>query len=197
VDAQQPSSVVYASLGSLRQIGIHELIELGWGLVNSRRPFLWVLRPNLVRGSETTELLRGELQEEIRKNGRVVSWAPQQDVLKHPAIGAFLTHCGWNSTLESVAEGVPMICRPLGGDQMGNARYVCYQWKVGVMLAEAESPVRRGDVQVAVERVLGQQEGQEIRKRMRDLKNAAAQCTSKGGSTDVTLQRLVNFIVSP
>jgi UDP-glucosyltransferase BX8/BX9 len=57
-------------------------------------------------------------------------------------------------TLQSVAEGVPMICRPLGGDQMGNARYVCYQWKVGVMLAEAESPLTRGDVQVGVEGVM-------------------------------------------
>ncbi|CAL4956088.1 unnamed protein product [Urochloa decumbens] len=196
LDAQPPGSVIYVSLGSLMSIDAHELTEIAWGLVASRRPFLWVIRPGLVRGCETSELPI-ELQEEIRDRGRMVSWAPQQEVLKHPAVGAFLTHCGWNSTLESILEGVPMICRPLGGDQLCNARYVCEVWKVGFRMVEVENQLTRGDVQVAIEKMMGQKEGDEIRERMRDLRDAAAKCTSKGGPTDVSLQRLVGFIVSP
>ncbi|TVU25602.1 hypothetical protein EJB05_28104, partial [Eragrostis curvula] len=195
IPVQEPGSVVFVSLGSLLAIDSHELTEMAWGLVDSKRPFLWVVRPNLVQGSDTSELPR-ELQEEIGHSGRTVSWAPQQDVLKHPAVGAFLTHCGWNSTLESISEGVPMICRPLVGDQLGTARYVCDVWKVGVRVAEAEDPLKRRDVQLAIERVMGHREGQDIRERMRDLMNAAAESTSEGGSTNASLQRLVDFIVS-
>ncbi|KAL6592916.1 hypothetical protein ACP70R_049212 [Stipagrostis hirtigluma subsp. patula] len=196
LDAQAPNSVLYVSLGSLMGIDMLEFMELAWGLANSNRPFLWVVRPRLVHGCESNELPI-KLQEETRDRGRVVSWAPQQEVLRHPAVGAFLTHCGWNSTLESISEGVPMICRPLAGDQLGTARYVCDVWKVGVRVAEAENQVNRRDVQVAIDLLMGQKEGEEIRERMRELKNAAAKCISNGGSTDASMQRLVDFIVSP
>ncbi|OEL17323.1 DIMBOA UDP-glucosyltransferase BX8 [Dichanthelium oligosanthes] len=195
LDAQPPGSVIYASLGSLMSIDVHELTEMAWGLAGSKHPFLWVVRQGLVHGCEFSEV-SNELQEEIRDRGRIVSWAPQQEVLKHPAMGAFLTHCGWNSTLESILEGVPMICRPLGGDQLCNARYVCEVWKVGIRVVEVENQLTRGDVQVAIERLMGQNEGEEVRERMIDLRDAAAKCTSKGESTDVSLQRLVDFIVS-
>ncbi|TKW09118.1 hypothetical protein SEVIR_6G072200v4 [Setaria viridis] len=196
LDAQPPSSVIYVSFGSLVSIDAHELTEMAWGLAGSKRSFLWVVRPRLVRGCESSEL-PAELREEVRGRGRIVSWAPQQEVLKHPAVGAFLTHCGWNSTLESILGGVPMICRPLGGDQLCNARYVCQVWKVGVRLVEVENQLTRGDVQLAVERLMGREEGDRIRERIRDLRDAAVKCTSKGGSTDASLQRLVDFIVSP
>ncbi|MDN4175901.1 hypothetical protein QWY28_23335, partial [Nocardioides sp. SOB77] len=98
--------------------------ELAWGLAASKRPFLWVVRPTLIRGYESGQLPDG-LDEQIRDHGRLVSWAPQVEVLAHPAVGAFITHSGWNSTVEAVSEGVPMICLPLHGDQFSNARYVC------------------------------------------------------------------------
>ncbi|CAN6362897.1 unnamed protein product [Urochloa humidicola] len=196
LDLQPHGSVIYVSFGSLMSIDAHELTEIAWGLAGSRRPFLWVIRPALVRGCEFSEL-SNELQEQIRDRGRLLNWAPQQEVLKHPAVGAFLTHCGWNSTLESILEGVPMICRPLGGDQLCNARYVCDVWKVGVRVVEVENQLTRGDVQVAIQKMMDQEKGNEIRERMRNLRDAAAKCTSKGGSTDASLQRLVDFIVSP
>ncbi|CAO2187403.1 unnamed protein product [Urochloa humidicola] len=193
---QPPGSVIYVSLGSLMSIDADELTEIAWGLAGSKHPFLWVIRHGLVRGCEVSELPI-ELQEEIRDRGRIVSWAPQQEVLKHPAVGAFLTHCGWNSTLESILEGVPMICRPLGGDQLCNARYVCEVWKVGVRVIEVENQLTRRDVQVAIEKMMAQKVGDEIRERMRDLRDAATQSTSKGGFTDASLQRLMDFVVSP
>ncbi|KAL6883443.1 hypothetical protein ACP4OV_010857 [Aristida adscensionis] len=198
LDTQHPGSVIYVSLGSLIAIDAGEFVEMACGLAGSKRPFLWVVRPGLVQGREFGggDLPR-QLEEEIRDRGRIVSWAPQQEVLKHLSVGAFVTHCGWNSTLESISEGVPMICRPLAGDQLGTARYVCEVWKVGVRVAEVENQLKRRDVQVAIEGVMSQNKREEIRKNMRELRDAAVKCTSKGGSTDESLQRLVDFIVSP
>ncbi|GKE35040.1 7-deoxyloganetic acid glucosyltransferase-like protein [Tanacetum coccineum] len=64
--------------------------------------------------------------------GCIVNWAPQEDVLAHRAIGGFLTHCGWNSTLESIVQGFPMICWPFYVDQLVNSRFVGEVWNVRI-----------------------------------------------------------------
>jgi UDP-glucosyltransferase BX8/BX9 len=134
LDAQARRSVLFVSLGTVAAIDAPDFVELARGLAGSKRPFLWVVQASLVRDSGG-ELPGGtELEEEIRGRGKIVPWAPQEEVLAHPAIGAFLTHNGWNSTVEVVSEGVPMICRPCFGDQPGTARYVCHMWRVGVEL---------------------------------------------------------------
>ena len=193
LDTQRPNSVLYVSFGSLVGIDTDEFLEMAWGLADSQRPFVWVVRPGLVHGCELSALPE-ELQEKIGSRGRVVSWAPQQEVLKHPSVVAFLTHCGWNSTTESISEGVPMICRPLSSDQMGTSRYVCDVWKVGVRL-EVENRLKRGDVQAAITRLMEGKEGEEVRERMKDLRHAVGKCTDEGGTSDVALQRLVDFSV--
>ncbi|GLT31408.1 hypothetical protein SLA2020_061470 [Shorea laevis] len=85
-------------------------------------------------------------------------WAPQQEVLAHPAIGAFWTHNGWNSTLESICEGVPMICMPFFMDQRVNARYVTEVWGVGVQLEKRE----RGMIERTIKGVMMEEEGEKI-----------------------------------
>ncbi|KAL6659735.1 hypothetical protein ACP70R_002564 [Stipagrostis hirtigluma subsp. patula] len=95
LDTQAPGSVVYVSFGSLAAMDPGEFLELAWGLADSKRPFLWVVRPSLIRGFESGELPEA-LQEEVRDRGMIVDWAPQDEVLAHPAICAFLTHSGWN-----------------------------------------------------------------------------------------------------
>ncbi|KAL0402909.1 UNVERIFIED_CONTAM: 7-deoxyloganetic acid glucosyl transferase [Sesamum radiatum] len=98
-----------------------QLEEFWHGLVNSGKPFLWVVPANLTAGCRiVTELIEGS----GNKRGKVVDWAPQEEVLSHPATGGFLTHGGWNSTLESIYEGVPMICWPFYADQQVNSRLV-------------------------------------------------------------------------
>ncbi|VAI92693.1 unnamed protein product [Triticum turgidum subsp. durum] len=190
LDTQRPNSVLYVSFGSLVGIDTDEFLELAWGLADSQRPFVWVVRPRLVHGCKSSTL-PDELQEKIGNRGRIVSWAPQQEVLRHPSVAAFLTHCGWNSTTESISEGVPMICRPLSGDQMGTARYVCDVWKVGVRV-EVENQLKREQVQTAITRLMDGKEGEEVRERMRDLRHVVVKCTSEGGTSDVALQRLVD-----
>ncbi|GJM99643.1 hypothetical protein PR202_ga16764 [Eleusine coracana subsp. coracana] len=124
-----PRSVLFVSLRTVAAIDAREFAELARGLAGSNRPFLWVVRPSLVRDT-SGELLHlpvnvVEEEETHGGRGRVVPWAPQDEVLAHPAVGAFLTQNGWNSTVEAVSEGVPMICCPYFGDQLGTARYVC------------------------------------------------------------------------
>ncbi|KAF3454615.1 hypothetical protein FNV43_RR05063 [Rhamnella rubrinervis] len=109
---------------------------MAWGLASSQQPFLWVVRPGLVSGLDWIELLPKGFREGVGERGCIVKWAPQQEVLAHEAVGGFWSHCGWNSTLESISEGVPMICKPCFGDQKVNARYVIHEWRVGIELED-------------------------------------------------------------
>ena len=113
LDARPPRSVLYVSLGSVAAVGRAAFEETAWGLAGSGVPFLWVVRPVSVAGAGDDEApppLPDGFGEETRGRGKVVAWAPQREVLAHAAIGAFWTHCGWNSTLESICEGGPCSC---------------------------------------------------------------------------------------
>ncbi|KAJ0102921.1 hypothetical protein Patl1_06499 [Pistacia atlantica] len=133
----------------------------------ARWPFLWVVRPGSVHGAEWLEALPRGFLEMLDGRGHIVKWAPQQEILAHPATGGFWTHNGWNSTLESICEGVPMICHPSFGDQQVIARYVSDVWRVGLHL---EKKLEKGEIERAVKRLILEDEGQEIRNRTMDLK---------------------------
>ncbi|CAF1698379.1 unnamed protein product [Brassica napus] len=154
LDKQKPSSVVYISLGSLGLMENKDMLEMARGLSNSNQPFLWVIRPGSVPGSEWTESLPEEFSKLVSERGYIVKWAPQMEVLRHRAVGGFWSHCGWNSTLESIGEGVPMICRPITGDQKVNAR------RAG----------ERNCGERVVKRLIVDEEGEDMRKRAMDLK---------------------------
>ena len=107
-----------------------QLVEFGWGLANSKHMFLWIFRPDLVVSESM--ILPPEFKLETKERGLIVSWCPQEEVLNHPLIGCFLTRCGWNSTIESVCAGVPMLCRPFFGDQQTNCKYTCNKCGIGM-----------------------------------------------------------------
>ncbi|XBI68822.1 hypothetical protein VPH35_047972 [Triticum aestivum] len=192
LDKQEVGSVLFVSFGSLASMDQEELVETAWGLANSRMPFLWVIRPDSVQGSGKIGLPDG-FEEEARDRGMVVSWAPQQEVLGHQAIGGFWTHNGWNSTLESISEGVPMICRPHFGDQMINARYVQEVWKIGFRL---EGKMDRDNIQRSVKKLFCHDQGGEMRRRANNLKDKATRCIMKGGSSQTGIDLLVNCIMT-
>nr|GEW01928.1 UDP-glycosyltransferase 76G1-like [Tanacetum cinerariifolium] len=105
LDGQAPKSVLYMSFGSVARISKLEFLEVAYALANIDFPFLWVVRPGWVEGSEWIELLPDKFLEEVGDRGRIVKWCPQNEVLAHPSIGCFWTHSGWNSTLECICEG--------------------------------------------------------------------------------------------
>ncbi|KAJ9553658.1 hypothetical protein OSB04_017703 [Centaurea solstitialis] len=131
LDKCPPKTVVYISIGSLATMTIDQLLEIWHGVANSGKPFLWVRRPGSITGGFDESSVPSELLERTKEMGCIVDWAPQEKVLAHGAIGAFFTHSGWNSTLESIVEGVPMICWPCFADQQVNSRFVGEVWKVG------------------------------------------------------------------
>jgi hypothetical protein len=192
LDKQEVDSVLYVSFGSLACIDEKELLEIAWGLANSQMPFLWVIRHNLVKSSNDVSLPDG-FKEVTHGRGMVVPWVPQQEVLRHRAIGGFWTHNGWNSTLESICEGVPMICRPQFADQMINMRYVQEVWKIGF---ELDGDLERGKIERAVKKLLCTEEGRHMRQRAKDLRNKAIKCIKEEGTSKSAIELLVNHIMS-
>ncbi|TMW84800.1 hypothetical protein EJD97_024360 [Solanum chilense] len=132
LDAQSKGSVIYVSFGSLVVVSRDEIMEFWHGLMNSKVKFLWVMRPNMLKGDASHDQFMKELVEGCKGIGYIVSWAPQKMVLAHPSVGGFLTHSGWNSTLESIIEGKPMICWPQYVDQRVTSRLVNEFWKIGL-----------------------------------------------------------------
>jgi hypothetical protein len=194
LDEQDEDSVLYVSLGSLASMDEKEMLETAWGLANSQRPFLWVIRPNMVKTSSSHQMSLPEgFEEATRGRGMVVTWAPQQEVLGHRAVGGFWTHNGWNSTLESICEGVPMMCRPQFADQMINMRYVQEVWKIGF---ELEGDLERGKIEMAVKKLLCTEEGRQMRLRAKDLRDKAAKCIEEEGSSNAALESLLKRIMS-
>ncbi|KAK7276335.1 hypothetical protein RIF29_17474 [Crotalaria pallida] len=194
LDKHKPQSVLYVSFGSLAAITETQFLDIAWGLGNSNVPFLWVVRPGMILGSEWLEPLPRGFVENLDGRGHIVKWAPQQEVLAHSAVGAFWTHSGWNSTLESICEGVPMICMPCFTDQKVNARYVSHVWKIGVQF---ERGVEREEIVKMIRILMEEREGVEIRDRILSLKEKVKLCwRQQGGSSYSSLDGLVNFILS-
>jgi hypothetical protein len=191
LDKQSPKSVLYVSLGSLASMNQNELTELAWGLANSEQPFLWVIRPGSIPGSEWIENLPCDFTETVKGRGFIVKWAPQEKVLAHSAVGGFWSHCGWNSTLESLCEGVPIICWPYFLDQRVHARYLSQVWSLGI---HYESELERKEVEIVVRRLMVNEEGENMRERATEFKERAKQCIEAGGSSYNSLKKLVELI---
>ncbi|KAK6234960.1 hypothetical protein SCA6_010297 [Theobroma cacao] len=185
LDKQTHNSVLYVSLGSIASMNKNELREMAKGLTNSRQPFLWVLRPG--------SLLPDDFNELIGERGLIVKWAPQKEVLAHKAIGGFWSHCGWNSTLESICAGVPMICQPCFGDQRVNARLLTHVWKVGLAM---DSSLVSIEIEKAIRRLMLDVEGHELRRKIINLKEKIELCTQEGASFYNSLSELRKCILS-
>ncbi|KAI3997446.1 hypothetical protein MKX01_008053 [Papaver californicum] len=130
LDKQKSTSVAYISFGTVITLSPDELAALAEGLEESGVPFLWSLKHHLIG-----QLPNGFLERTSRR-GFVVPWTPQQQVLGHDAVGVFVTHCGWNSVMESITAGVPMICCPVFGDQRINCRMVSEVWGIGIRIKD-------------------------------------------------------------
>lgn len=110
LDQQQQNSVIYVAFGSFTVFDKEQFQELASGLELTNRPFLWVVRPDIT--NDAIDAYPEGFQDRVATRGQMVGWAPQQKVLTHPSIACFLSHCGWNSTMEGVSNGVPFLCWP-------------------------------------------------------------------------------------
>jgi hypothetical protein len=188
LDGQPDGSVVYASLGSLATISHEQFTEIFSGLVAAGYPFLWVLRPDMVKASQHDTTLHEAVTAAGDGKARVVAWAPQRDVLRHRAVGCFLTHAGWNSTMEAVVEGVPTVCWPISADQQMNSRFVGAVWGTGLDMKDV---CDRDSVEKTVREAM---ESGEIRRSAQALAQQVKRDIAAGGSSATEFERLVGFI---
>ncbi|GJM95870.1 hypothetical protein PR202_ga12653 [Eleusine coracana subsp. coracana] len=192
LDAQEPGSVVYVAFGSMTVFDAAQLQELADALLLCGRPFLWVVRPNITDdGSDVGESIRRRIGAG-ESNGVVVDWAPQQRVLSHPALACFVTHSGWNSTMEGLRYGVPLLCWPYFADQFCNRTYVCDVWRTGVRLcADEQGLVTKEEIGDKLASLL---RDQGIRERVMSLKTAACASLADGGSSHQDLLKFVRLL---
>ncbi|CAN8277647.1 unnamed protein product [Cochlearia groenlandica] len=206
LNEQPDESVLYISFGSGGSLTGKKLTELAWGLEQSHQRFVWVVRPpvdgsyrseyfstkkNGARNNKNLEYLPEGFVTRTYSRGLVVpSWAPQAEVLAHRAVGGFLTHCGWNSTLESVVSGVPMMAWPLFAEQYMNAALLSDE--LGIAVRVDTSAISRSEIAALVMKVMAEEEGEEMRRKVKKLKNTAKMSLDAdgGGSAHESLCRI-------
>nr|GMD44568.1 UDP-glucose:flavonoid 3-O-glucosyltransferase [Ipomoea batatas]GME21533.1 UDP-glucose:flavonoid 3-O-glucosyltransferase [Ipomoea batatas] len=187
LDSLPPASpAVYLSFGSGLMPPPDEIVALAEALEAKRAPFLWSLKPHGVK-----HLPEGFL-ERTKELGKIMPWAPQVQVLSHPRVGAFVTHCGWNSILEAISFGVCMICRPFYGDQQINTRFVESVWEIGV---KVEGGIfTKDETMKALSVVLDSDRGKLLKQNVVKLKGEALEALKPNGSSTKDFQELVRLL---
>nr|AIS20905.1 cyclo-DOPA 5-O-glucosyltransferase [Bougainvillea spectabilis] len=210
LSSQKPDSVLYISFGSQNTISPKQMMELAMGLEESSKPFLWVIRPPFgfdINGEFKPEWLPEKFEERMKekKQGIVVhKWGPQLEILNHESTGGFLSHCGWNSVLESLRERVPILGWPLAAEQAYNMKMMEEEMGVGVELARGlEGEVSKEKVRKMVEMVLEREEGSrgwEMKKKAvemgKKMKDSIRDETEYNGSSVLAMEDFVKAIVS-
>ncbi|KAJ4718359.1 Glycosyltransferase [Melia azedarach] len=208
LDLQQPSSVVYVALGSLCGHSTSQLIELGLGLEASQKPFIWIIGEGHRSKGLEEWVFEEKFEERIKGRGLLIrGWAPQIQILSHPAIGGFLTHCGWNSLLEAISCGVPLVTWPYFGDQFLNEKLVVQVLKIGVRIGvehgrnfaeerKNEALVKKEDIIKAINKLMDEgEERDERRRRVGELAEIAKSAIEEGGSSYLNIKLFIQDIM--
>lgn len=186
LDKREPQSVVYVSFGSISKVGPEQMEEMAWGLSKSSHCFLLVVR------TMEEDKLPIKFVAETKEKGLVVPWCPQPEVLAHKAIGCFVTHGGWNSTLEAISLGVPMVVVPLWTDQPTNAKCVEDIWRVGVRArADENGIVRRDEMERCIKMVMEGEKAIEINGNARKWRELAMKALMEDGPSDKNISDFV------
>ncbi|GLU09151.1 hypothetical protein SLE2022_260250 [Rubroshorea leprosula] len=197
LNTKPPSSVVYISFGSVVYLKQEQVDEIAHALLNSGITFLWVMKPpHKDSGYELLTLPEGFL-EKVGNNGQVVQWSPQEKVLAHPAVACFVTHCGWNSTMESLSSGMPVVAFPQWGDQVTDAVYLTEVFKTGVRMCRGEAEDRiiaRDEVEKCLKEAMVGPKAMEMKQNALKWKAAAEAAIAEGGSSDRNLQAFVDEV---
>ncbi|KAF8769696.1 hypothetical protein HU200_006302 [Digitaria exilis] len=205
LDSKEHRSVVFVSFGSLVRSSLPQLIEIAHGLERSNRPFIWAVKPGNLAEFERW-LSDDGFESRVGERGLVVTgWAPQKAILSHPATGAFVTHCGWNSVLECVAAELPMVTWPHFAEQFMNEKLVVDVLRVGVPVGvkdaaqwgvDSETVVAtREDVERAVVVVMDAgEEGASRRARAIELGRKAREAVARGGSSCRNVELLMEHV---
>ncbi|XP_061359443.1 UDP-glycosyltransferase 86A2-like [Gastrolobium bilobum] len=195
LDSKPHGSVLYASFGSYAHITKRDLVEIANGLLLSKVSFVWVLRPDVVSSDDVDPLPSG-FREEISDRGIVIPWCCQTQVLTHPAIKGFLTHCGWNSILEGIWYEVPFVCFPLLTDQFTNRKLLVDDWRVGINLSD-QTVITKEEVLENISRLMMDGKlGEQLKAAIRGIKMKLENALSPNGSSEKNMECFIQDLVS-
>ncbi|KAL6838415.1 hypothetical protein ACP4OV_031660 [Aristida adscensionis] len=210
LDKQPPASVLYVSFGSSSSLGGEQVAELAAALRGSDQRFIWVLRDadrgNIFAAGDDGEVRRHatlppEFRRETQGRGLVVTgWAPQLEILAHGATAAFMSHCGWNSMVESMSHGKAILAWPMHSDQPWDAELVCKHLNAGLLVRPCPRGKQRGEVtpaatiQEVVERMMVSDEGLAVRRRATAIGAAIRASAAAGGSSRKDLEDFIAHI---
>jgi len=200
LETKKPNSVVYVCFGSIAKFSDSQLREIATGLEASGQPFMWVVRKSKEDG---VAWLPDGFEKRMEGKGLIIrGWAPQVLILEHEAIGAFVTHCGWNSTLEAVTAGVPMVTWPVAAEQFFNEKLVTEVLEIGVPVGATKwlrlegDSITCGAVEKAVKRVLTGEEAIDMKNKAKVLSQLAKRAVLGGGSSYSNLNALIQELSS-
>ncbi|VFQ78284.1 unnamed protein product [Cuscuta campestris] len=199
LDTKPPASVVYISFGSIVVLKQEQVDEIVHGLLSSGVSFLWSMKPPSKGSAFKPVSLPEWFSERAGDNGRVVQWSPQERVLAHPSVACFVTHCGWNSSIEALTMGVPIVAFPQWGDQVTNAKFMVEVFKTGVRLCRGEAEDRivpREEIERCLVEATGGAKAEETKATALKWKKMAEEAVEDGGSSDRNLQVFVDQILS-
>ncbi|CAI0542142.1 unnamed protein product [Linum tenue] len=212
LNEQPPSSVLFLCFGSNGCFNETQVKEIATALENSGFRFLWSLRRPPPRGvvsfpldyENPAEILPEGFLERTAGVGKIIGWAPQAAILAHPAVGGFVSHCGWNSILESLWFGVPIAAWPIDGEQQLNAFQMVVEWGLGVdvkmeyskefgMAEEDVIVVGSEEIEKGIKGLMA--EGSEAREKVKKLSDRSRDALAEGGSAEVALNRFIADVI--
>ncbi|CAA3007359.1 crocetin glucosyltransferase, chloroplastic-like [Olea europaea subsp. europaea] len=188
LNSKDKSSVIYLAFGSYFKFSEQQMEEIAKGLIRSQKPFLWV-----TRADNTLD----RYMKEVENQALIVPWCSQLEVLSHPSVGCFMTHCGWNSCIESLASGVPVLAFPQWTDQITNAKLIQDFWKTGLRLTATDGGIVMADeIARCLESIMGGGErGEDMRQQAQQWKMLAKEAVKEGGSSNANLKVFMDQIV--
>ncbi|KAI8532771.1 hypothetical protein RHMOL_Rhmol11G0240100 [Rhododendron molle] len=203
LDLKKPNSVIYICFGSVVKFDVSQLYEIAIGLECSGQQFIWVVR----RGeneNESEEWLPEGFEERMKDKGLIIrGWAPQVLILDHDAVGGFVTHCGWNSTLEGISAGVPMVTWPVFAEQFYNEKLVTEILRIGISIGALKwnfftvsDVVMSEQIGKAVQRVMVGEDAEVMMNRAKEFKKMAKKAVEEGGSSHTNLNDLIHELSS-
>ncbi|KAL3849040.1 hypothetical protein ACJIZ3_010922 [Penstemon smallii] len=201
LDEQLESSVIFLCFGSMGSFEEAQVKEIASALEKSGQRFLWSLRKPGAKGmmhvpteyEDFREVLPEGFLERTEGIGKVIGWAPQVAVLSHPSIGGFVSHCGWNSTLESVWFGVPIATFPLFAEQqlnafelvkeLGMAEAIRIDYRKDMRGEKPSEIVGSEEIEAAIRRLMVEEGGRRVRNKVKEMKEMSRMALMEGGSS--------------
>ncbi|KAK7386397.1 hypothetical protein VNO78_26606 [Psophocarpus tetragonolobus] len=194
LDKSPPSSVIYVSFGSLVVLSQEQVDNLDTALMNSNKAFLWVIKPSDGVSKDGVELPI-EFVGETKERGLVVKWCTQEKVLMHPSVACFISPCGWNSTLETLVTGVPVIAWPFWTDQPTNAMLIENVFRNGVRVNIAKDGTASAEeIERCIRDVMDGPRAEGLKKKAMEMKESA-QKALKGGTSNKNIDQFISYLI--